>query len=208
MRRVIERPGGTARVLAAVIVLLLSLATAGVSPQRVAAAQPPTGGTFVGHVDSDTFIGVVIGDGEVIAFVCDGTGNGLTTSHWAWFRGPIGGAQTEVWDGEGNSLRFGFVDGVLRGDVRLGSGLDTSFSLVPADGPAGIYRAEGTIGAIAFVGGWIVLNDLDVRGAVQITGIMAEPMTSRYIEQDNFSPTTATVNLLGASITATRVTLR
>jgi hypothetical protein len=129
------------------------------------AAQAPVSGEFVARLGaSDSFAGIVVGQGKAIAFVCNGTDAGVSV--WGWFAGDVTEGHTRLTSTTGLTLDLHFTNSDISGVVTYAGGTYETFqaSPLPADSVAGLYRAEGTVADGTFVGGWIILEDLDFRG--------------------------------------------
>lgn len=123
----------------------------------------PSAQTFVGPVDgSDTFVGLSIVDGEVMAYVCNGRDNS------AWLRGTAKGDEVSLVAG-GTRLDARRRGDRIEGTVTFPTG-PHSFEAHAATGGAGFYRAAQTIAGLGYVGGWIVLRDGRQRGALKQDG--------------------------------------
>ncbi len=143
--------------------------------------------TFVADVGDDLFLAVVAAELEsaeigraYVAYLCDG-------------------AEVATWlidadDGESVTLTtadaevaFSLGDDALSGEVTLADGTPRPFTAVRAVGDAGLYRAEHPVGAPAtgalaigvdhYVGGWIILNNAEQRGALTLGGAVVENPT-------------------------------
>jgi hypothetical protein len=136
--------------------------------------------TFVGKVDGlDAFIGIGSDGYNVTAYVCDGANNNLGDN----FQGTIDQASNGVLtlqaqNGDLLTLNFDqttidsvFVpDSSVTGTLTLASGSNYSFSTEAAVAPGGLFLANGQTMAdgSAGDGGWVVLNDGEVRGAFSL----------------------------------------
>lgn len=123
---------------------------------------------WVGHVDgTDAFVAVVAGGGRVVAYVCDGdAGVG------EWFAGEAESDDAfSLTAPSGAAITARDDAGAWAGSVTLADGTTHSFSAVPADGDAGLYRvesAEATRDGIE--AGWIVDNEGALRGFHRVRG--------------------------------------
>ena len=136
--------------------------------------EPPTvevesTDTFVAAVDDDTYFGVIAADlatdddeRAFIAYLCDGD----TRSTW-FIDAASGDVVTLASDDAEVELTFhpDHVDG----ELTLAGGAPRAFTAERATGDAGLYRAEATVDAADYVGGWIILNDLSQRGAITLS---------------------------------------
>lgn len=158
--------------LLSVVIALCAGAFAGNAP--AAAAQAPVSGEFAARLGaSNSFVGIVVGQGKVLAFVCNGTD--ANVSVWGWFSGDQTAGHTRLTSTTGLTLDLHFTGSDVSGIVTRPDGTFDTFqaSPLPPDSIAGLYHAEGAVADGSFVGGWIVVEDLDVRGGVQVTPIGA-----------------------------------
>jgi hypothetical protein len=156
-----------------VAALVLVLAGAACS-ESSGSASSPREYELVGSVDgTNAFIGVVLGGDHAVAYLCDGSETGATVSQWF-----DGAANDNGFDLTASGVRVksaAFSAGVLTGTVMLADGSSHAFSAASATSPAGLYRDSSSYdGAL---GGWVVLNDGRIRGAVRIDGGSLMPAT-------------------------------
>ncbi|MBI4788795.1 MAG: hypothetical protein HY782_17320 [Chloroflexi bacterium] len=148
------------------IVALILAISACSSPQP--AAAPPTGpiaGDWVGKVEgTDAFIGIASNGKEVMAYVCDG--KAITQ----WFHGTAGVDKVDLVAGTFNlSAGPAILQGQLARDaatgaVTLANGQSFKYQASRAAGDAGLYRLEETVNNQKRLGGWVILNDGQLRG--------------------------------------------
>jgi hypothetical protein len=118
---------------------------------------------YAGDVDGTrALLGLVASDEEVVAYVCDGTVDGVGLAQW--FRGAV--APDMSFDIEANGAR---LEGALASDAARGTftgtdGLAHTFELGSARGENGLYRDD--VSHEDYVGGWII-EDGELRGAVR-----------------------------------------
>jgi hypothetical protein len=145
------------------------------SPAQAQNEAPPP--MFVGQVDdTDAFIGIVTGPDGLVAYVCDGTANSLADL----FRGSTTDANGGVLTlpaASGNTLAVN-VDadslpamvasgGSLTGALVTSDGARHAFSAPPAGAVAQLMRTEQTLDdGTSSEGGWIVLDDGQIRGSI------------------------------------------
>ena len=148
------------RSLLFVVLLMVGLvlaACAGAPPT----AQQPTGdlvAIWAGKVEgTDAFIGIVSNGKDVMAYVCDGK----TISQW--FQGQVNGDKLDLSAGNAK-LQTQLTRDTTSGSVTLANG-QFKFTATRTTGDAGLYRSDETINNEKWVGGWIVLNDGQLRGA-------------------------------------------
>ena len=156
------------------VVLIAVLATAGVAfagsaaakevkdkgplglVPRLGAARPPT---FVGVDSAGRLVGVALtGEGELVAYVCDGEGTGV------WFEGTFtDGDPTATLKGKkGATLTLDLTSDPLTGSVTIG-GSEETFTLTPAVGSAGLYRERHG----KQLSGWVVDNNGAIFGITE-----------------------------------------
>jgi len=139
-----------------------------------ATTQPTTArlvSAWVGKVeDTDAFIALVSNGTELTAYVCGGPVS-------QWFHGQAGVDQldlvagtVDLSAGSGAKLQAQLTQETASGSVTLADGQTYAFQATQATGDAGLYRSEETVDNEKSVGGWVVLNDGQLRG---------------YVEQDN-----------------------
>jgi len=169
------------------------------------AASSTHPGQFVGKVTGTrAFVAVVVADGRVRAYVCDGDGH--TIHLYAWFTGRGAGS----FDLTGGSVADSHRDrltGAVRGGAVVGrltdaAGKSFSYGAEPATGRAGLFRADGKLGGKRVTGGgWIVLADGHERGGI------LRPRTLTPIPIPNPSISSgSTVSVSGGTLTAQRIT--
>jgi hypothetical protein len=132
---------------------------------------------FVGAVDDELFIGVLVAERPdepdqktVVVYVCDG--DDVST----WLFADATGDRAVVQEGD-TRLEMTLEDSGVHGLLdRAGAG-PHGFVAVPASDEAGLYRAVATIEGRDYVGGWIVLNDGRQRGAITLDGAVVDNPT-------------------------------
>lgn len=126
------------------------------------ASAQAASGSFVGRVQgSEAFIAFVVKGSKVLAYLCDGS------KLADWFR-LVQDASSAV-DGRSASgirLQAKFSAQEVKGSVTLADGKILEFSATPITGEAGLYRSEVLISNESYVGGWIVDQKGEQRGAV------------------------------------------
>lgn len=143
--------------------------------------------SFVGAVDEDLFIGIMVAPHppeqvrkDIVVYLCDGAG--VST----WLYGETT-SDSVVLEDDHTRVELSLGDGIVSGMVERGDIAPQQFpqygpyefAAEPAVGSAGLYRAEETIEAQAiealdYVGGWIILNNLEQRGAITLDGQVIE----------------------------------
>lgn len=136
---------------------------------------------------------------RALAYLCDGTEAQTAVATWL-----TGASSATTFDLEASGVH---VAGTLSGDsvsgnVVLADGTKHAFSTAPVAGAAGVYRDGASyVGAL---GGWVVLGDGSIRGAVRIDGTGLLPVTSTLTSVGTVTATSGNLNLTGTRVTTTR----
>jgi hypothetical protein len=178
--RTLRRARRALGVLAVTAAVALTVVTRGGATPQPAFATQPTVENSVGRVGgSDAFIGVVHNGSQVIAYVCD------SLFYAEWFRGDLieasgdrgllemssaSGAKLSI---ETSSLEAsaGLEGSTPRGILETPSGVNLDFSTVASTDNSGLFRSDKMVDGRTFTGGWIVLPDGSVRGALVERGV-------------------------------------
>ena len=146
------------------LVTILVLALSACSGNQDAAGLT---GSWTGTVDgSGAFIAIASNGTEVMAYVCDGS----TISQW--FKGTAGVDAVDLASGKvdlskGDArLQANLASDQASGSLTLADGTTYNFLAPRAAGDAGLYRLEESRDGDDWVGGWVVLNDGNLRGAL------------------------------------------
>jgi hypothetical protein len=132
-------------------------------------ASAPKVQSFVGQgSNSNAFVGIVNDNGSVTAYVCDGTETTVNTAEW--FKGPAANGGFDLTSADGAHITGAITAQGVTGNMTQADGRTFAFTIGPASGNAGVYRAEQTTGNGTYTGGWIVLPNGDQRGAVAFQG--------------------------------------
>src|SRR5262245_21286618 len=146
---------------------LLLIAVMGVS---IASAEGSTIAiTYGGHITGidDEFVGVAIdGDNNATVYICDGQPDKGTVSIAQWFVGTINNGLIDVTAANGNRVEVTVTPANANGKFTFADGTVKEFALDLFPASAGLFRSEFAFGDKKLVGGWIVLPDGSVRGAV------------------------------------------
>jgi hypothetical protein len=133
--------------------------------------------SYVADVDGELFVGVMVAphppDGtvkDIVVYLCDSE----SVSTWLYGQTDGGSIVLEA-DGARVELELGLD--VVTGNVELAGGDAQAFTAVAAEGDAGLYRAEEQTVDGLYVGGWIILNTLEQRGALTLGGSILESPT-------------------------------
>lgn len=122
---------------------------------------------WVGHVEgTDAFVAIVAGDGEVVAYVCDGDDDIAE-----WFTGEADSDEAfSLVASSGAVITAEADDGGWAGSITL-SGATHAFEAEAADGDAGLYRVRSPEAQSDGVeAGWVVDNAGDLRGSMRVRG--------------------------------------
>lgn len=139
---------------------------------------------FVGRVDgTDAFVGVVLGDDALFAYVCDGTP--ATTTISSWFVGTTLSASNP----SGSSLDAAREGDGLEGKYVSPDGDSHPVTAEAAISPSGLYFGE-LHGPPEIWGGWIVIG-AEQRGAVVDRG------TGDIVGSPSIDPAASSVDVEG-----------
>lgn len=125
--------------------------------------------TYVGNVteNEDEFVGVGIIDGEATVYICDGQSETGFVGIAQWFIGSIEDNHIDITTEAGDRVEVTLTETTGEGQFTFADGSVRAFSLaLVEDEDAGLFRSEFAFGEDLFVGGWIILADGTVRGAV------------------------------------------
>jgi hypothetical protein len=168
-----------------VLALALSLAVAcggGAGSSSSGASSSDAGGaastnTWVGKLaDTDAFIAVMKEGTAHLIYITDGK------ELFVWFDGNASGAVAgyfTFYNDEGGSIINNPAGDGFGGTVTLGPGRHHKYSVTPARGDGGLYRAKETVGADTWESAWIVLNDGLVKGARRSAAGQVEGVATR-----------------------------
>lgn len=120
-------------------------------------------GSYVGTVDaSAAYVAVVVEpDGATLAYVSDGD------ESVDWLDGRVADDAASLRNDGGAVLDVTFTDDGATGSFTRPGVAPLTFTVEPADAPAGLYRAEKVLADGLYVGGWVVLADGTQKGAVR-----------------------------------------
>jgi hypothetical protein len=150
-------------------VLMLALVACGGSTKPTntpapAPSSPPAAlpSRFVGSLPgTNAFIALTTDNGASLSYVCDSD----QTS--AWFAGPLASPTAlDLANPNGDHLSASLSPSGASGTVTL-AGKPFPFTAAPASGDAGLFRAEQQVNGTKVVGGWIVNQAGEQRGALQ-----------------------------------------
>jgi hypothetical protein len=144
--------------LAALLIAIVGAACGGANDPR----QPPLNQAFSGRVEgTDAFIGFVIENENLHAYVCDGKGEPATVS--TWFHGHE--RDTFLTNADGASMMIARPQGSIAGSVTFAGEAMHAFKAPPLGAQMGLLRIEQAgAGESAIVEAWIYLVDNEWRG--------------------------------------------
>lgn len=147
-------------------------ASASASPTATPYAAAPAKATYAGKSNGGgATIAIVVYNGQVIAYVC----NGSTID--AWFSGPASSDGKVTLTGKNNAtLTAAYGVGQMTGDVTA-HGTDFNFGVdtVSKSSGAGLYQTTAKVGGDTVKAGWIVLDDGTQIGSIEPDSTSATP---------------------------------
>jgi hypothetical protein len=174
-------------------------ASVSASPTATPYAAAPAKATYAGKSNSGgATIAIVVYNGQVIAYVC----NGSTID--AWFSGPASSDGKVTLTGKDNAtLTAAYGVGQMTGDVTAhGTDFDFGVDTVSKSSGAGLYQTTAKVGGDTVKAGWIVLDDGTQIGSIEPKSTSANPSAQRAPRLD-LATLTATYN--GTVLHAVRV---
>jgi hypothetical protein len=149
-----------------------SPAPSSASPTATPYAAAPAKATYAGKSNSGgATIAIVVYNGQVIAYVC----NGSTID--AWFSGPASSDGKVTLTGKDNAtLTAAYGVGQMTGDVTAhGTDFDFGVDTVSKSSGAGLYQTTAKVGGDTVKAGWIVLDDGTQIGSLEPDSTSATP---------------------------------
>jgi hypothetical protein len=134
------------------------------SPTATPYAAAPAKANYAGKANGGgATIAIVVYNGQVIAYVC----NGSTVD--AWFSGPMSSDGKVTLTGKDHAtLAASYGVGEMTGDVTAhGTNFDFSADTTSKSSGAGLYRATAKVGGDTVKAGWIVLDDGTQIGSIE-----------------------------------------
>ena len=174
-------------------------ASVSASPTATPYAAAPAKATYAGKSNNGgATIAIVVYNGQVIAYVC----NGSTID--AWFSGPASSDGKVTLTGKDNAtLTAAYGVGEMTGDVTAhGTDFDFGVDTVSKSSGAGLYQTTAKVGGATVKAGWIVLDDGTQIGSLEPNSTSANPSAQRAPRLD-LATLTATYN--GTVLHAVRV---
>lgn len=151
-------------VVGLMLIIVFAVVAFGVQAQVAADLR-----TYAGRVTGfeDQLVAIGIENGEATIYICDGRLDTGTVSIAEWFVGPLVDNVVDITAPSGNRVQATLAETTAEGQFTFADGTIKAFTLelLPAGTP-GLYRSEFGFGDLEFVGGWLVLPDGTVRGAV------------------------------------------
>jgi hypothetical protein len=174
-------------------------ASVSASPTATPYTAAPAKATYAGKSNSGgATIAIVVYNGQVIAYVC----NGSTID--AWFSGPASSDGKVTLTGKDNAtLTAAYGVGEMTGDVTAhGTDFDFGVDTVSKSSGAGLYRTTAKVGGDTVKAGWIVLDDGTQIGSLEPNSTSSNPSAQRAPRLD-LATLSATYN--GTVLHAVRV---
>jgi hypothetical protein len=149
--------------------VVISLFVLTVSAQDAAETEA-TAILYIGTVTGieDEFVGLALDGENATIYICDGQADKGTVSIAQWFVGTVADNAIDITADNGNRVEA-VVDAeseTASGKFTFADGSTKDFVLSLAEGEASLYRSDFTLNDSEFVGGWLILADGTVRGAV------------------------------------------
>ncbi len=172
-------------------------------------ASASDGNGYVGTVGgTDAFIAVVVSDDKVAVYACSGDEE---IAEYFW--GPVDdglddGSVPTLTSAGGATVDVALSDDGASGSITLPDGTLHEFTAAEAEGTAGLYLLSGDEAeASGLVGGWIIDNNGDQRGALlRSSTFEATPtLTDTGVSVDGSSAPVARIGVSGGKVAVTRV---
>ncbi|HEX5302930.1 MAG TPA: hypothetical protein VFW50_38645 [Streptosporangiaceae bacterium] len=176
-----------------------SPASVSASPTATPYAAAPAKATYAGKSNGGgATIAIVVYNGQVIAYVC----NGSTID--AWFSGPASSDGKVTLTGKDNAtLTAAYGVGQMTGDVTAhGTDFDFGVDTVSKSSGAGLYRTTAKVGGDTVKAGWIVLDDGTQIGSLEPDSTSATPSA---VSAPRLDLATRTATYRGTVLHAVRV---
>ena len=148
--------------------------------------------TYGGHVtgDENVFVAVVVEGEDTTVYICDGLAEKGTVSIAEWFIGKVKDNAIDITGPTGNRVTVALTDTTATGKFTFAAGAVKEFVVGLLPKGSGLFRSEFSLGTDNYIGGWLVLEDGSVRGAVRhaVTGVLVPAnfkIFAPYLEQDN-----------------------
>jgi hypothetical protein len=171
-------------VLLAFVMLLAACGGTASSATHTAPAPALVKGEFVGDAGQLAGIGLSTNGRQVIAYLCNGTGQHVSVAQW--FKGPVTSHGIDITNPHGAHLAATLNARAITGTVTLKNGSSAPFTarLIPDPGRGyGLFRSAETFRGAHYLGGWIIpLPQLDsdqpgTGAAASLTSVMVSMPT-------------------------------
>ena len=136
----------------------------------------------VGPIDDELFLAIVVDDApgpdearSVRGYVCN-------REVGVWLHGEVDGDEVTLSSDDGVIRIDGTIaGGGVFGVARLGESEPRPFTVTPASGDAGLYRAQARLDGADRTAGWVVLEDGRQRGSLDGKGNDVPPPPPRAL---------------------------
>jgi hypothetical protein len=115
---------------------------------------------------ADEFVGIAVFGEDATVYICDGQPDKGTVRVAEWFIGKVVDDAIDKTGKSGNQVLASLTGGSAEGQFKYKDGTVKKFKLTRGEDTTALYRAEFALGDKHYVGGWLVLADGSVRGAV------------------------------------------
>ena len=134
----------------------------------VQAAGKPAYSLYIGKVADkpDEFVGIAVFGEDTTIYICDGQPDKGTVRIAEWFIGKVADKKIDITGKTGNQVLAALSRRSAQGQFKFKDGTVKKFDLTRGESTTALYRAEFAFGDKHYVGGWLVLADGSVRGAV------------------------------------------
>lgn len=148
--------------------LVLAAALLVVPALGVQAEEKSDYSLYVGKVADkpDEFVGVAVSGKDATIYICDGQPDKGKVRIAEWFIDKVDDNKIDKTNKTGNKVVASLTDTSAEGQFTFKDGTIKKFTLARGEDTAALYRAEFAFGNHHYVGGWLVLEDGSVRGAV------------------------------------------
>ncbi|MBX3083164.1 MAG: hypothetical protein KF716_16145 [Anaerolineae bacterium] len=171
--------------LAIGLVVLIGLGAAHFEAQAEETTIRSYGGLITGA--DDIFVAVVAEGDKATVYICDGIVDKGTVSIAEWFIGAVKDNAIDIIGPTGNRVEVALTEATATGKFTFTDGAVKEFVIELLPESAGLFRSEFAIGDHKYVGGWLVLPDGSVRGAVRFveTGELVPASFSEFHNPSN-----------------------
>lgn len=149
------------------VALLLVLAVPLVSHAQD--TQKPERILYIGTItgEPDIFVGLAMEGADVTLYICDGQPDKATIHYAEWFVGKVADNAIDITAPSGDRVQVTVAEDSATGKFTFKDESSKDFVLnLATDGEAALLRSEFTIDGADFVGGWLILENGDVRGGI------------------------------------------